>query len=257
MSQEMQGRVALVTGATSGIGRATARRFADAGASVAVVARNKEALARLRVEIEAKNAELLEVDADLTCPPEAEAAIAAIVARFGGFDVLVNAAGQIVNGSVENTSLADWDRMMGVNLRAVFHLMQLSVPYLEKRPGNIINVSSVTGLRAFPGVLAYCVAKAGVDQLTRCAALELAAKGIRVNAVNPGVVVTELHRRSGMSDENYADFLARSKQTHPLGRVGEPDEVAELILYLASDRASWITGVTYSIDGGRANTCAR
>lgn len=81
--------------------------------------------------------------------------------------------------------------------------------------------------------------------------------GIRVNAVNPGIVVTELHRRSGMSDENYADFLARSKQTHPLGRVGEPDEVAELIFYLASDRASWITGATYSIDGGRANTCAR
>jgi NAD(P)-dependent dehydrogenase (short-subunit alcohol dehydrogenase family) len=112
-------------------------------------------------------------------------------------------------------------------------------------------------LRAFPGVLAYCVSKAGVDQLTRCAALELAPKGVRVNAVNPGVVVTQIHRRGGMAEEKYTDFLEHSKTTHPLGRVGAAEEVAELILFLASDRASWITGATYSIDGGRAQTCAR
>ncbi len=105
--------------------------------------------------------------------------------------------------------------------------------------------------------MAYCVSKAGVDQLTRCAALELAPKGIRVNAVNPGVVRTEIHRRGGMKEADYAAFLERSKQTHPLGRVGSPWEVAELILFLASDRAGWITGATYSIDGGRAQTCAR
>ncbi len=115
----------------------------------------------------------------------------------------------------------------------------------------------MTGLRAFPGVLAYCVSKAGVDQLTRCAALELAPKGVRVNAVNPGVVVTEIHKRGGMGDEKYEDFLEHSKTTHPLGRVGSAEEVAELILFLASDRAAWITGATYSIDGGRAQTCAR
>jgi NAD(P)-dependent dehydrogenase (short-subunit alcohol dehydrogenase family) len=118
-------------------------------------------------------------------------------------------------------------------------------------------VSSVTGLRSFPGVLAYCVSKAAVDQLTRCAALELAPKGIRVNAVNPGVVLSNLHRAGGMQEENYAAFLQHSKTTHPLGRVGEASEVAELILFLASDRARWITGATVSIDGGRALTCAR
>jgi NAD(P)-dependent dehydrogenase (short-subunit alcohol dehydrogenase family) len=101
------------------------------------------------------------------------------------------------------------------------------------------------------------VSKAGVDQLTRCAALELAPKGVRVNAVNPGVVVTEIHKRGGMGDEKYEGFLEHSKTTHPLGRVGSADEVAELILFLASDRAAWITGATYSIDGGRAQTCAR
>ena len=127
----------------------------------------------------------------------------------------------------------------------------------KARPGNVVNVSSVTGLRAFPGVLAYCVSKAGVDQLTRCAALELAAKGVRVNAVNPGVVRTEVHRRAGMSEESYAAFLEHSTETHPLGRVGTAEEIAELILFLASDRAAWITGATHSIDGGRAQTCAR
>ena len=135
--------------------------------------------------------------------------------------------------------------------------MQLCVPALQATRGSIVNVSSVTGLRAFPGVLAYCVSKAGVDQLTRCTALELAASGVRVNAVNPGVVVTGLHKRGGMNEADYQAFLARSSGTHPLGRVGTPEEVAELIYYLASTRAAWITGVTYSIDGGRAETCAR
>jgi NAD(P)-dependent dehydrogenase (short-subunit alcohol dehydrogenase family) len=147
--------------------------------------------------------------------------------------------------------------MMNINVRAIFHLMQKALPTLIERKGNIVNVSSVTGLRAFPGVLAYCVSKAALDQLTRCSALELAAKGVRVNAVNPGVVVTNIHKRGGMNNEEYAAFLERSKQTHPLGRVGSPEEIADLVLFLASDQASWITGATYSIDGGRAQTCAR
>jgi len=105
--------------------------------------------------------------------------------------------------------------------------------------------------------LSYCVSKAAVDQLTRCSALELASKNIRVNAVNPGVVVTNLHKRGGMEDEAYKNFLENSKKTHPLGRVGEASEVAELIYFLASKKAAWITGATYSIDGGRAETCAR
>ena len=257
MSRELDGRVALVTGATSGIGRATALRFAEEGARVALVGRDAEALGDVAREVKGRGVEALEVKADVTIEEDARRAVGETVGRFAALDVLVNAAGIISNGTVETTPLADWDAMMNVNLRAVFHLMQLAAPHLEKRPGNVVNVSSVTGLRAFPGVLAYCVSKAGVDQLTRCAALELAPKGVRVNAVNPGVVVTDIHRRGGMAEENYAAFLERSKQTHPLGRVGQAREVADLVFFLASDRAAWITGATYSIDGGRAQTCAR
>jgi len=257
MDVELKDKIALVTGASSGIGRATALKFASAGARVALVGRDAGALETVADEIAKLGGESFTVAADVTSEPDAERAVAACVERFGGLDVLVNAAGGLQSGTVETTTLSAWDAMLDVNLRAVFHLMQLSIPHLERRRGNIVNVSSVTGLRSFPGVLAYCVSKAGVDQLTRCAALELAGKQIRVNAVNPGVVRTQVHRRGGMNEEAYAAFLEHSRTTHPLGRVGDAEEVAELILFLASARAAWITGATYSIDGGRAQTCAR
>ncbi|MBV9210008.1 MAG: glucose 1-dehydrogenase [Acidobacteria bacterium] len=255
MDIKLDGKTALVTGATSGIGRATALLLAKAGARVAAVGRSADALAELASEIQAQGGEALTIRADVTV--DAERIVLETIEGFGSLDVLVNAAGHLANGTIEDTKLAAWDAMMDVNLRAVFRLMQEAVPYLEKTRGNVVNVSSVTGLRSFPGVLAYCVSKAGLDQLTRCSALELAAKGVRVNAVNPGVVVTEIHKRGGMSVEAYQAFLERSKTTHPLGRVGEAREVAELILFLASEHAAWITGATYSIDGGRADTCAR
>jgi NAD(P)-dependent dehydrogenase (short-subunit alcohol dehydrogenase family) len=255
MNINFDGKVALVTGATSGIGKATALMFAESGARISAVGRDHSALAGLSDIIKASGGELLSIRADVTT--DADRIVKETVDGFGQLDVLVNAAGHLSNGTIENTTLEAWDTMLNVNLRAVFGLMQLTVPHLEKNRGNVVNVSSVTGLRSFPGVLAYCVSKAGVDQLTRCAALELAPKGVRVNAVNPGVVVTEIHKRAGMSEDDYQAFLERSKGTHPLGRVGEPREVAELILFLASDHAAWITGATYSIDGGRADTCAR
>lgn len=257
MDKEFAGKVLLVTGATSGIGRATALRFADAGASVAAVGRNESALNELSAEIKARGGSPLSIAADLTVADEAGRVVSLTVEGFGGIDVLVNAAGHISTGTIENTALGAWDAMLNINLRAVFQLMQAAIPSLIHRHGNIVSVSSVTGLRSFPGVLAYCVSKAALDQLTRCAALELAAKGVRVNAVNPGVVVTEIHKRGGMDQDQYAAFLEHSKTTHPLGRVGDAREIAELIYFLSSERAAWITGGTYSIDGGRALTCAR
>jgi NAD(P)-dependent dehydrogenase (short-subunit alcohol dehydrogenase family) len=254
---EMKGKVVIITGASSGIGRAAAFKFASEGANVILVARSGDKLAKVMRDVEADGGVAKVVAADVTQEADIERVVCETVEAFGGIDVLVNAAGIIATGTVETTSLEDWDYMMNVNVRAPFHLIQCAMPYLVEREGNVVNVSSVNGVRSFAGVLAYCVSKAALDQLTRCAALEMASQGVRINAVNPGVTVTQLHRSGGMDEEAYTAFLEHSKTTHPLGRVGQPEEVAELIYFLASPRAGWITGGAYLIDGGRGQTCAR
>ena len=257
MADDMKDRVALVTGASSGIGRATALKFASEGARVALVARRAHKLAEVVQQIEAAGGTAKAIPADVSSDLEIERVVRETVQAFGGIDVLVNAAGIIATGSIETTKLKAWDDMMNLNVRVPFYMIQCAMPHLIERKGSVVNVSSVTGIRAFPNVLAYCTSKAAVDQLTHCVALEVASKGVRVNAVNPGVIVTYLHRTSGMNDEAYAKFLEHSKTTHPLGRVGQPEEVAELIFFLASPKSGWITGVSCPIDGGRSQTCFR
>jgi len=255
LTKELEGKIFIVTGASSGIGRATALMALERGAKVSIVARREKELTALSSSFAASHVEV--IAADVTKEADRQRTVNDTIKRFGGIDVLVNAAGIIANGTIENTTLEQWDTMFDINLRSLFRLTQLALPSITERKGNIVNVSSVTGIRAFPNVLAYCASKAGVDQLTHCAALELGPKGVRINSVDPGVVVTNLHRTSGMEEERYDAFLEHSKSTHPIGRVGKPEEVAELILFLASDRAGWITGGSFSIDGGRAQTCAR
>jgi len=253
----MQEKVVIVTGASSGIGRAAALLFANQGSTVVAVGRNEKELTSLSKKVTSKAGVIKPHLADVTEMTQLERIVTETVANQGRIDVLVNSAGIIKNGTIETTTLDDWDKMININLRSVFALSQKAVPYLAETKGNIVNVSSVAGTRSFPNVIAYCVSKAAIDQLTRCSALELAAQGVRVNAVNPGVVVTNIHKRGGMEDAAYDAFLEHSKETHPIGRVGTPEEVAELIYYLASEKAGWITGATYEIDGGRGQTCAR
>ena len=247
----------IVTGASSGIGRATALRFGRAGASVLAVGRSEAALAEVAAAVEREGGRSATLAADVTHPDAPARIVDASLNHLGGLTTLVNAAGIIGSGSIEATTDEQWDAMMDINARAPFRLMRAATPALIASKGSVVNVSSVTGLRSFPGVLAYCVSKSAIDQLTRCAALELAPKGVRVNAVNPGVVISNLHRRGGMNEDNYAAFLEHSKATHPIGRPGEPHEIADLIFFLASPNAAWITGETISIDGGRHLTCAR
>jgi NAD(P)-dependent dehydrogenase (short-subunit alcohol dehydrogenase family) len=250
-------KVAIVTGASSGIGRATAGALAHGGAAVAAVARNRAALDEVIADCAHAGGTAVAIVADLTAADGPDAVVQQTVSRFGGIDIVVNAAGIIAMGTTDATPDETWDRVMDLNVRAPFRLMRAAYPYLKERRGTVVNVSSVNGRRVFPNLAAYNTSKAAIDQLTRCAAIEWAPDGVRVNAVSPGVTVTNLHRRSGMTEEAYAAFLARSKETHPLGRPGQAGEIASLIVFLASDAAAWVTGETIAIDGGRHLTCAR
>ena len=252
----LNGKVALITGASSGIGAATAKLFSKLGATLALSGRNVENLEKVANECEGAKKPLL-IKADLGIEEETKLVLDKTISELGKIDILINNAGVLEMGTVENTSLEQYDRVMNVNLRAVYHLTMLATPHLIETKGNIVNVSSVNGIRSFPGVLAYNISKAGLDQFTRCVALELAPKGVRVNSVNPGVIITELQKRGGLNDEAYSNFLERSKQTHALGRPGNVDEVAEAISFLASDNASFTTGCNLPVDGGRHAMCPR
>ncbi|XP_017140606.1 glucose 1-dehydrogenase-like [Drosophila miranda] len=252
------GKVILITGASSGIGAATALKFARLGACLALNGRNVDNLKKIAQQCsEASKSAPALVVGDISKAEDIERVWADTLRAYGKLDVLVNNAGILETGTIENTSLEQYDRLMNTNIRAIYHLTMLATPELIKTKGNIVNVSSVNGIRSFPGVLAYNVSKAAVDQFTRCVALELAPKGVRVNSVNPGVIITELQRRGGLDDEAYAKFLEHAKVTHALGRPGEVSEVAAAIAFLASNEASFTTGISLPVDGGRHAMCPR
>ncbi|XP_071633087.1 3-oxoacyl-[acyl-carrier-protein] reductase FabG-like [Temnothorax longispinosus] len=255
ITMSFAGKVVLITGASSGIGAATAIHLAQLGASLSISGRNKQNLDKIAEQC-GKSKPFI-VTGELTNENDVKNIIDSTIKHYGKLDVLVNNAGVLETGSIETTSLEQYDNVFNVNVRSVYQLTALAVPHLIKTKGNIVNVSSVTGLRSFPGALAYCMSKAAVDQLTRCVALELASKQIRVNAVNPGVVITNLHKSSGMSEEQLKSFFDHSKETHALGRTGDVSEVAKTIAFLASDDASFITGATLPVDGGRHAMCPR
>ncbi len=249
-------RVYIVTGASSGIGRACARALAGEGARVVAAGRRQARLDEVVAQARTDGAEVLAVTGDVREEGTCRSWVEAAVRRFGGLNGLVNAAGVMGSGGLLETEPAEWDRMLDTNLRAMYLLTRAAAPELIKRRGAVVNLSSVAGPRPYANLMAYVVSKAGVDAFTRCAALDLAPHGVRVNALNPGVVVTELQTVSH-AVQDYPAFLERSRTTHPLGRVGQPEEIAALVLFLLSDEASWITGATVPVDGGRALLSAR
>lgn len=249
------GKVVLITGSSSGIGAATAHRLAKQGALLALNGRNVENLKAIAKDID--DDKVFIVPGDITNETDTQNIFNQTIAKYGKLDVLINNAGILETGTIENTSLEQYDRVMATNVRSIYHLTMLAVPSLIKTKGNIVNVSSVNGIRSFPGVLAYDLSKTAVDQFTRCVALELASKNVRCNSVNPGVTITNLHKRGGMNTEAYAKFLEHSKTTHAMGRPGDANEIADAILFLASDAASFITGANLPVDGGRHAMCPR
>jgi NAD(P)-dependent dehydrogenase (short-subunit alcohol dehydrogenase family) len=248
-----EGKVVLVSGGATGIGLGAAQRLVAEGARVVLMGRRETRLRQACAQL-GPNASF--VAGDVTAAADCATAVKACLDRHRRLDVLVNSAGVIGNGGVQNTPPAEFDRIFRTNVYGVYELTRAAVPELVKQRGNIVNVSSVTGTRPYANLLAYCGSKAAVSMMTQTMALELAPLGVRVNAVEPGVVRSELHRVTNAVPD-YDAFLARAKETHPLGRHGEPADVAAAIAFLACGDAGWITGECMKVDGGRFMTSLR
>lgn len=240
---------ALVTGAATGIGRATALAFAKRGCSVVIADIDLSRTEVVADEIRAMGTEALAVRADVASPADVESLHQATLDAFGRLDYACNNAGiEGLQAPMTETTLENFDRVIGVNLRGLFLCMQAQLPIMIRQgSGSIVNVASIAGLVGFPGLPAYCASKGGVIQLTRTAALEYATQGIRVNAVCPGAVKTEMIDRITHEDPETEKAFAA---LHPMNRMGTVDEVASAIVWLCGPEAGFITGQALAVDGG-------
>lgn len=253
--RELDGKVAVVTGGASGIGRAIVLRFARAGARVAVLDLAEPAARDVAREADSANGSALPLTCDVTRPEDVERAFAVVGERFGPVDILVNSAGIAHVGTIEQTSESDMDRLYAVNVKGVFNCMRAAVPRMKGRGGVILNLASVVSSVGVPDRFAYTMTKGAVLAMTYSVARDYVAHGIRCNAIAPARVHTPFV--DGFLAKNYPgrerEMFEQLSRTQPIGRMGRPDEVAELALFLCSDAAGFITGSNYAIDGGFVN----
>ncbi|EYC29479.1 hypothetical protein Y032_0006g2994 [Ancylostoma ceylanicum] len=278
-------------GASSGIGQSVSVRLAREGYALSLSGRDEKALMETVEQCKEAGADKVIITVgDLCVDSNAQRLVDNTMKEYQRIDTLVNSAGILVSGNVLDAGLDLYDRQMDVNVKrylnfrntsrclnfeksavragsgraggnhvaarshgvaTVVRLTRMALPYIIKTKGTVVSVSSITGPCPFPGVTYYCMSKAALDQFTKCLALEMAPHGVRVNAVNPGVIVTNVHKRAGMDDQSYSEFLEKGKSTHALGRVGEASEVAEAVFFLASEKSSFTTGELLRVDGGR------
>lgn len=249
--ENLQGKVVVITGAARGIGRATALRFAQAGCHLALSDMNLEGVQETARLCEANGVRAVATRTDVTNTTDVDAMVHMAVEQLGSIDVLFNNAGVFFNAGpsgIHDMSDHDWERMIAVCLTGVFKVSRAVLAYWvrEQRGGAIVNAASISALIAFTRSAHYCAAKAGVAALTRCTALEYGPLGVRCNAIAPGIIQTDMTKPALSDPSTTADWLRRI----PLGRLGQPEDVAGVVVWLASDAARYITGDTILIDGG-------
>jgi len=244
---EFQNKVALVTGGAMGIGKAVAKVLSERGAKVLIVDRAEEEGAKTASEI---NGEVEYFKADISNIHNCSDAVQKAIELFGQLDIVSNNAGIQRYGTVESTPENEWDEVMDINLKSVYYICKFAIPHLKKTKGSIVNMTSVQAFATQRGVAAYTTSKHALIGLTRSMAIDFARDGIRVNCVAPGTVETPMLKYAAALDPNPESVYENCKNMHPIGRIAQPEEIAEVVAFLASGRASFVTGSCYLVDGG-------
>ena len=247
---EFQHKVALVTGGAMGIGAAVAKLLSARGAKILIADRSEEAAHKTVSEIKANGGEVEFIKADVSDIQQCSEIIKKTISLYGKIDIVSNNAGIQRYGTVESTPEHEWDEVMNINLKSVFYICKFAIPHLKKTKGSIVNMTSVQAFATQRGVAAYTTSKHALIGLTRSMAIDFAHDGIRVNCVAPGTVDTPMLQYAASLDPDPESVYETCRNMHPLGRIARAEEIAQVVAFLASDRASFVTGTCYLVDGG-------